>query len=164
MILISFVPLVELRGGVPFGMFGNGGAPFAAWWVVFAVCVIANVAAGIVAFEVMAPVVSLLRRWGWFDQKMWPIFDRMQQKLKPSVDKYGEWGVALFIGIPLPGTGAYSGAVGSYLLGLPRKKFYVANLLGVLGAGIIVMALCLAIQEGVLKQDSFVSRLFMKKL
>jgi uncharacterized membrane protein len=51
--------------------------------------------------------------------------------------------VALFIGIPLPGTGSYSGALGAYLLGLGYRKFIIANVIGVLMAGTIVTAVVL---------------------
>jgi len=63
--------------------------------------------------------------------------------VKPYVDKYGEWGIALFIGIPLPGSGSYSGALAAYVLGLSYKKFIIANLLGVLIAGIAVLIVSL---------------------
>jgi uncharacterized membrane protein len=77
------------------------------------------------------------------------------------VDKYGELGVAVFIGVPLPGTGVYSGALGSYLLGLNRRKFMIANIRGVVIAGAAVTAICLFVQRGVAAQDSWMARLFL---
>ena len=78
---------------------------------------------------------------GWFDRVVWPWFERTQHKLHPYVEKYGEWGLAVFIGVPLPGTGAYTGAFGAFLLGLDKRKFLVANALGVLIACAAVVAL-----------------------
>lgn len=66
-----------------------------------------------------------------------------------NVEKYGELGVAVFIGIPLPGSGVYTGAFGAYLLGLDKRKFGVANVIGVLIAGVAVTVLCLLIQKGI---------------
>ena len=60
------------------------------------------------------------------------------------MDKYGEIGIALFIGIPLPGSGVYSGSLGANLIGLKYKKFIIANILGVLIAGIIVTIIVLS--------------------
>jgi uncharacterized membrane protein len=51
--------------------------------------------------------------------------------------------VAVFIGIPLPGTGVISGAIASYALGLDRKKYYIASVLGVLMAATAVTLVCL---------------------
>ena len=50
----------------------------------------------------------------------------------------------MFIGIPLPGSGVYSGALGSYLIGLKYKKFIIANIVGVVIAGIIVTLVVLS--------------------
>jgi len=72
----------------------------------------------------------------------------VQKRIKPYVDKYGELGVAVFIGIPLPGSGVYTGAFGAFLLGLDRRKFAIANVLGVCIAGTIVTAVTLVIAAG----------------
>jgi uncharacterized membrane protein len=53
-------------------------------------------------------------------------------------------GVAIFIGIPLPGTGVYAAALGSNLIGLSYKKFIIADIIGVLIAGIIVTIITLS--------------------
>ena len=72
-------------------------------------------------------------------------------------------GVAVFIGIPLPGSGVYTGAFGAYLLGLDRRKFAVANVIGVLIAATAVTALCLLIMQGFVGQDSWWTKLFIKE-
>jgi len=64
--------------------------------------------------------------------------EKTQKKMHKLVEKYGELAVAIFIGIPLPGSGVYSGALASYLIGLDFKKFLIANIIGVLIAGIVV--------------------------
>ena len=109
----------------------------------------------------MKPVELILRKWGWFDRHVWPLLESKREKLRPLVEKYGVWGVAIFIGVPLPGTGAYSGAVGAYLLALDRKRFWLANLLGVFIACAAVTAICLLIDKGA--DLGFVRRLFLKE-
>ena len=54
------------------------------------------------------------------------------------MDKYGEIGLAIFIGIPLPGSGVYSGALAAYLIGMNFKRFIIAATIGVFIAGTIV--------------------------
>ena len=73
------------------------------------------------------------------------IIEKNQKKIKKYVDRYGEIGVAIFIAVPLPGTGSYSAALGSYLIGLSYKKFIIANFIGVLIAGVIVTLITLGI-------------------
>lgn len=158
MIALTFVPGLELRASIPFGVFGTG----VPWPLVFLACVAANVVVGWIVFGLMGPFFRLLRRWRWFDAHVWPWLERRQDKLRPYVEKYGEWGVALFIGVPLPGTGVFTGAFGSYLLRLDPRKFAVANVAGVLLAGTAVTALCLLVQKGVVGRDSLAGRLFLK--
>ena len=76
--------------------------------------------------------------------KVWDNYvAKTQQKIQKGVDKYGKWALAIFIGIPLPGSGVYTGALAAYLIGLRFKKFMVANVIGVIIAGIAVTVICL---------------------
>jgi uncharacterized membrane protein len=158
---ITLIPALELRASIPIGIFSM--AERVSWPVVALICIVANTALGWIVFLVMGPVFDFVRRWGWFDRKIWPILERTQHKIHPYVEKYGEIGVAIFIGIPLPGSGVYTGAFGSYLLGLDKRKFAVANAIGVLIAAVAVTALCLAILHGAVGDDSLWARLFLKK-
>ncbi len=156
------IPGLELRASIPVGFFGGQlRAALGGWPGVVGVCFLANVLVGVAVFWLMGPVVGFIRRWGWFERRIWPFFARTQDKLRPYVEKYGELGVAVFIGVPLPGTGAYTGAFGAYLLGLDKKKFFWANLLGVLLAAACVTAICLLIDQGVVADDSWIKRLFL---
>ncbi len=161
---ITCLPLLELRASIPVGFFRPEVAHVLPWPAVTGVCVVANILIGWATFWVMGPVVMCCRRWRWFERAVWPRFERTQHKLKPYVDTYGEWGVAVFIGVPLPGTGTYTGAFGAYLLGLDRRKFALANALGVLIAAAAVTAICLLIQNGVVADESWIKRMFMKEI
>ncbi len=156
----TFIPALELRASIPLGFFSM--RETLSWPVVVLVCTVANIVLGWLVFAAMAPAFSILRRWGWFEQRIWPVLARTQHRLHPYVEKYGEMGVAVFIGIPLPGSGVYSGALGSYLLGLDRRKFAVANVIGVLIAAAAVTTLCLLIQHGAVGPDSWMAKLFLK--
>ncbi|MGI6496621.1 MAG: COG2426 family protein [Kiritimatiellia bacterium] len=159
---LTFVPGLELRTSIPVGYFSEKIAGLLGRPLVVVVCLAANIAVGMLVFWFMGPVERLLRRWGWFERRIWPIIARAQGRLHPYVEKYGEWGVAIFIGLPLPGSGAYTGAFGSYLLGLDRRKFWFANAVGSLIACIFVTATCVLIDQGVVADDSWIRRLFLK--
>lgn len=150
--LITLIPALELRASIPYGILGNerfGIDPETMkWWIVVPICLIANIVLGWVVFRLLSPAMKALEHFPWFRRKLEPVLLRAQRKIHPYVEKYGEMGIAVFIGIPLPGSGVYTGAVGAFLLGLDRRKFAVANVIGVLIAGAIVTALSLALDAG----------------
>jgi len=140
LILITFIPALELRASIPFGLLYE--QQFHWVWVVV-VCVIANIVLGFAVFFLIEWIIKLMtlirpigKLWNWY-------VDRVQHRIEKGVQKYGEWAVAVFIGIPLPGSGVYSGALAAYLIGLPFRKFIVSNILGVLIAAVIVTIVCL---------------------
>lgn len=159
--IITMVPALELRASIPIGIFKYGEE--LSWPLVVVVCAVANILLGWVVFWVLGPFFSFVRKWIWFERKIWPILEKTQHKIHPFVEKYGELGVAVFIGIPLPGSGVYTGAFGAYLLGLDRRKFSIANVIGVLIAAVAVTLLCLLILHGAIGDDSWLAKLFLKK-
>lgn len=160
----TMIPLLELRASIPLGLLvlrEEARGPLGTAGVV-AVCLVANVLLGMVVFEAMALVERFLLRLDWFRRRIWPLLEAKREKLRPLVEKYGTWGVAVFIGIPLPGTGAVAGAIASYLLRLDRRRFWLANAAGVAAAALAVTLVCLAIDAGFLAEDSLARRLFLK--
>ncbi len=159
----TVIPALELRFSIPMGIFASSILPMQLdWWWIVAICLLANIVLGIGVYEILVPILQFMRRWAWFEQRLWPIVERCREKLRPTVEKHGEWGLALFIGVPLPGTGAVTGAAGAALLNFDRKRFYIANIAGVLIAGICVTAVCLLILHGAIGEDSWISKLFIK--
>jgi len=152
---VTFFPALELRASIPYGVLcgGLGITPgLMPWQMVVAICVISNIILGWLVFWILPRAMpGAMKLLGRFRISRWvePFLDRTRGRLKPYVDKYGQLGVALFIGVPLPGSGVYSGALGAYLLGLDRKKFTLANVLGVLIAGTAVTLIVLLIRAGV---------------
>ncbi len=71
------------------------------------------------------------------------LFNRTYHKHNAEFEKYGSIGLAIFVGIPLPATGAWTGCLIAWILGLERKKSLLAISLGVVVAGIIVLILIL---------------------
>lgn len=162
LVATTLIPGLELRASIPVGFFASDIREALGIAGVVGVCLIANILLGMVVFSLMRFAEFILRKWHWFDSKVWPRLEQRREKLRPLVEKYGVWGVAVFIGVPLPGTGAYTGAMGAYLLRLNQQRFWLANALGVTIAAIAVTAICLFIDAGVVAEDSFIRRLFLK--
>ena len=140
LILITLIPTLELRASIPYGILRAD----IHWWLVVLVCVVTNIVLGPLVYLFLDKAMDLLLSFQWLNGIYGKTVTRTQRRIQKSVDRYGEMGVALFIGIPLPGTGSYSGALGAYLLGLGYRRFIIANVIGVLMAGSIVTAVVLS--------------------
>ena len=139
--LISMVPLVELRGGVPFGIIN--GIP---WQQALPLCMVANM--------IPVPFIFFFARkvlvWGADKKYIGKFFSfclekgtRGGEKLQAKAGRGIYIALLLFVGIPLPGTGAWTGTLAASMLDLDFKKSVVSVVLGVLLAGIIMTVLSL---------------------
>ena len=146
LILVTLIPTLELRASIPLGIIGGEVMIFNTtlqgfgfnWPLVFLVCVLTNIILGPLVFIILNKFIHYFLRFNLFAKYYHKKVEKTQKKIEPYVEKYGLFGIALFIGIPLPGSGSYTGALGAYLLGLDLKKFILANTIGVIIAGIIV--------------------------
>ena len=134
--LVSMVPLVELRGGVPAGL-TMGLDPV----TVFIVCVIGNMLPVPFIFFFARKVLE----WGADKPLIGKIFTFFLEKGKKGGEKLQAKAgrglfvaLMLFVGIPLPGTGAWTGTLAAAMLDMDFKKSVVAVVLGVMLAGIIM--------------------------
>ena len=135
--LISMVPLIELRGGVPAAMTMGMSGPEA-----IAVCALGNM--------LPVPFIYLFARkillWGSTKPHIGPVFSKILdkgekagQKLVATASRKGLFvALMLFVGIPLPGTGAWTGTLAASLLNMGWKSTTGAVSLGVLLAGVIM--------------------------
>lgn len=134
--LLALLPVSELRGAIPFAV-ANGMPLLEA----FVFCVLINALAGPIAFLFLDSVHRLLYRWKPYAQFFDRFVDRARAKVHESVQKYGYWGLMVFVAIPLPMTGAWTGTLGGWILGIERKKTMLAVAAGVFIAGVIVTAI-----------------------
>ena len=131
--LLSIAPISELRGAIPFAL--AKGMPVV-WAYLF--CVAMNFLASILVLIFLNTLhklfyhISLYRRF--FDS----FIERARRKVGPNLDKYGTWGLTVFVAIPLPVTGAITGTLGAWVLGMKKRQILPAVLAGVAIAGIIV--------------------------
>ncbi|MBN2458437.1 small multi-drug export protein [Candidatus Woesearchaeota archaeon] len=138
--LLTFVPTLELRASIPYGIL----ATEIHWIWVFVLAVAINFVLGLVLYPMLDIMINIAVRIKIFN-KLYNIYlRRTQKRIKSYVDRYGELGIALFIGMPLPGSGTYTGSVAAYALGMRYKRFIIANAIGVLIAGILVTAIVLS--------------------
>ena len=133
--IISLLPILELRGGLIAARIL--GVKFIK---AFIICYIANI--------IPVPFILLFINWIFNKMSKWKptkkIVDWLSNKTlkkKDQIDKYGYFGLFLFVGIPLPGTGAWTGSLLAILLNLEKKKSFITITLGVLAAGIIMSLL-----------------------
>ena len=134
-IVLSILPISELRGGIPFAL-QHGFNPVIAYFV----CVATNIMAFPIVYfflEILHPVFSKIKIYNNLFDK---IVVNTRKKVEKSIEKYGFWGLMIFVMIPLPVTGAYSGTLASWLFNIDKKKSFLAVVLGVMIAGIIVTA------------------------
>lgn len=129
----TFLPISELRGGLPYALVN--GIP---WPLAYPFCVVLNALVGPLAYLFLDTVHRLLYRWAFYGRIFDRVVDRARRKLSGKVERWGIWGVALFVGIPLPITGAWTGTLGAWVLGLSRKRTLLAILIGVTVSGLIV--------------------------
>jgi uncharacterized membrane protein len=136
-LLATILPISELRGGIPLGI-SLGLDP----WFTFFIAVIANALIFFPIFFVLRLFYDkLLSRIPLFNKYL----DNLRKRGKPKVEKYGFWGLTLFVAIPLPITGAYTGTILAWLLGMDWRKAFPAVGLGVIVAGIVVLLITLGV-------------------
>jgi uncharacterized membrane protein len=106
--------------------------------VAFPYCVLLNALVGPIVYLFLFSVHKLLSLMQWYTRLFDRIVERARTKLHAKVERFGYWGVMLFVAIPLPITGAWTGTLGAWILGLDPKKTFLAVLGGVIISGTIV--------------------------
>lgn len=134
--LISMVPVIELRGAIPYGV-GFGLNP----WVAFAVAVVGNMIPVPFILLLMDKIFLLLKRMGGIFEKFANWLEAKAYKNQERIEKYKVFGLLLFVAIPLPGTGAWTGSLAASVLGIKKKNAILSILAGVVIAGFIMTAI-----------------------
>ena len=136
--LISMIPIFELRGGIPVGI-----ALFKLHPVtVYFTCVVFNLIPVLPILLLLNPLRRLLSRVPPF-RGLFRYLERKAARNKRLIERYEEIGLTLFVAIPLPVTGAWTGSIIAEVMGLKVMKSFLSITLGVALAGIIVTMLTL---------------------
>lgn len=145
--LISILPLLELRGGLLAASL-LGVKPLIAY--------IVSILGNILPIPFILLFINKIIEWMGNSKIRWMRkfsnwLEKKANKNKKQIEKYGYLGLILFVGIPLPGTGAWTGCLAASVLGMNRKKSFFAILLGVIMASIIMMIISYGILGNLIK-------------
>ena len=133
---VSMLPVIELRGGIPFGV-GLG----LTTWQSFAAALLGNVIVGLVIIALLKPVLALLQRTKPFARASARISQKFETKAGKITQKSKIWAVIAFVGVPFPLTGVWTGAAVAVFLGLSFWSAAFACTVGVIIAGFIILGI-----------------------
>ena len=133
--LTAALPIIELRGAIPVGM-SLGMSPAHATIISFIGCMIS---VPFILFTIR-PIFNYLKKTKLFKKLVHKLTDKSLNK-SGNIQKYGAWGLLIFVAIPLPGTGVWSGSLAAALLDMRFKWAFPAIFVGNLIAGILIMML-----------------------
>lgn len=130
--IISMMPILELRGGlIAARLFDIN------YWQALAICICGNIVPIPLVLFLLTPLFNCLKKTKLFR----PLVEKLEARAMSKSDKiqqYEFWGLVLFVGIPLPGTGAWTGGLIASMLGIRPKKAIPAILLGICMAAAIM--------------------------
>lgn len=142
--IISMIPILELRGG----LLVAGpllGVPLAK---AIPLCIIGNIIPVPFILLLITPIFAWMKGTNLFR----PMVEKLEAKAmskSDKIEKYEFWGLVLFVGIPLPGTGAWTGSLIAALLGMKFKKAFPAVIIGILMATVIMTVISYGLLGGV---------------
>ena len=143
--IISMLPILELRGGLIAASLLNLNIVSS-----FIICFIGNILPVPFILWFITPIFDKLKK----TKKLSKFVNKLENKAmskKDQIEKYQYWGLMLFVGIPLPGTGAWTGCLIAALLGMDKKKSFLFTTLGVLMAGLIMLILSFGVLGNIIR-------------
>ena len=129
---ISMLPIIELRGAIPVG--AASGLP---WYINYLLCCIGNMLPVPFILFFVQYVLNFMKRIRHLDRIAFWVEEKAE-KYKGQVTKYATWGLLLFVAVPLPGTGAWTGSLVAAFIKMEKKTAFFSVLGGVLIAGVII--------------------------
>ncbi len=141
--IISLMPILELRGGLIAAAL-LGLKPVES----YIISIIGNIIPVPFILWFINRILDWMRK-GKRLSKVAKWLDKKVDKHKGQIEKYGFWGLVLFVGIPLPGTGAWTGCLIASVLEMDRKKSFIAAMIGIFIASIIMMLLSFGVLKNI---------------
>lgn len=129
---ISMLPFFELRLSIPYGALA--GLPLEETFLIAIAGNFMPIIPLLFLFEAIMNILAKISFTRWF----YDLVNRKTHQNKGIVEKYGKYGLFIFVAIPLPGSGVYTGAAIAILLGMKRRDAFLALSLGMILAGILV--------------------------
>ena len=143
--IISLLPILELRGGLIAAALLNL-SPLKS----YIICIIGNLLPIPFILLLINKILLWMRNSKHFN-KIANWLDKKVEKHKGQIEKYGYLGLILFVGIPLPGTGAWTGSLIASVLEMDKKKTFLAVCIGVVMASIIMMILSFGVIANIIR-------------
>ena len=143
--IISLMPLLELRGGLIAASLLKVPYLRAAILVI-----VGNILPIPFVLLLIERILGIMEKWS-LTEKFAIYLRKKAEKNKPKIDKYGFLGLTLFVGIPLPGTGAWTGSLVAALFHMDYKKSLLSILLGIVLAFIIMSVVSYGILSNIIK-------------
>lgn len=144
-ILLSMLPIIELRGGLPLAINYAIQNNLSVLIVSFLI-ILSNILVIFFVFFFLDNLHKIFLKFSFYKKFFNFYLDKMQKKIDKFEKKYSALGflaLAIFVAVPLPGTGAWTGTLISWILGLDRKKSIFSIAVGVIIAGILVLLMTL---------------------
>lgn len=133
--LLSMLPLTELRGGIPYAVGVLEMPPYHA----FLWATLGNIFVAILILKLLDPISQLLRKYSkWFDNFFDKLFKKTHSKHAHKFIIWGEIFLVIFVMIPLPGSGAWTGSLVAFLLGIEFWKSLCLITVGLVLSGILI--------------------------
>lgn len=142
--LWSLSPFGESKLGIPYGIMKGLNS-----YVVLIACFLANLLVFPLMMFFLENVNRYLIKWRFYKKSAIYVAKRAKTGSAGKIQKFGFFGLVLFVMIPLPGTGIYAGSIASYLLKIEKKKAFFANAIGIFFSSIIIWALTIFSVEAV---------------
>ncbi|WP_396592115.1 COG2426 family protein [Allomuricauda sp. R78024] len=142
--LWSLSPFGESKLGIPYGIMRGLNS-----YVVLIACFLANLLVFPLMMFFLENINRYLIKWRFYKKSAIYVAKRAKIGTAGKIQKFGFFGLVLFVMIPLPGTGVYAGSIASYLLKIEKKKAFFANALGIFFSSIIIWALTIFSVEAV---------------
>ncbi len=136
----AMVPIFELRGAIPVAPVVAKllGVEFS-FWKIYLIAVLGNMVPVLPILLLLEPVSNFLRNHSKiFDRFFEWLFARTRRRIEAKIEKYGALGLMLFVAIPLPVTGAWTGCIAAFLFGIRLRYAFPSVLAGVMIAGVVV--------------------------
>lgn len=141
--LASISPVGELRAGIPIALL-TGHSLWQAFWL----CTIANFLTIPIAFFFIDKFHNYFLKFQRYERMFNKHVIRIRKKGEKWVEKYGAFGLIIFVAIPVPGSGAYTGCLAAWLFNVKRKHAFISIMAGVVIAGLVVTAIAAGIVKG----------------
>ena len=142
--IISLMPILELRGGLlAASLIGLDPLPS------YIISIIGNILPIPFILWFMGSILKWMHGKKHLD-KIANWLDKKVEKNRSKIENVGFWGLVIFVGIPLPGTGAWTGCLIASVLQMDKKKSFLAATLGVIMASIIMMFVSFGLLKGII--------------